>query len=51
MPYSKRRSDDCPSDKPWGVFKKDDGKRMGCHATEEQASKQIAALYANEGKK
>lgn len=49
MPYEKRKNHpDCPLSKPWAVVKKDDGKVMGCHASEKKADAQIAALYANE---
>jgi hypothetical protein len=32
------------------VVKRDDGKSMGCHATEKEARAQMAAIHANEGK-
>ena len=34
--------------KPHAAMKQADGKVMGCHATEEEARKQMAALHANE---
>jgi len=42
-----------PEDTPYCVHKHDDdgepiGKPLGCHATKEEAEKQVAALYANE---
>src|SRR5262245_16136776 len=50
MPWHKvQDSSGCPSDKPWAVVKDDDGSIEGCHATEDDANAQIAALNANEG--
>jgi phage head maturation protease len=50
MPYSKQRNHPgCPADKPVAVIK-EDGKLMGCHANEEDANAQIAALWAAEQK-
>ena len=48
MPYMIGMSDSCPADKPHAVMKNADGKLMGCHATEEDAKKQMAALYASD---
>jgi hypothetical protein len=48
MPWVKRRGGGCPSSKPWGVFNKNTGRRVGCHATEEGANAQVRALYAAE---
>lgn len=49
MPWSKVKNHaDCPSDESWGVVKDDDGELEGCHATEDEADAQIAALYASE---
>lgn len=48
MPYEIRKGSSCSDDKPFAVVKQSDGKLMGCHATEVQAKKQLAALYANE---
>lgn len=48
MPYHVGSADSCPSDKPHAVIKDSDGEVMGCHATEEDAKKQVAALYAQE---
>lgn len=47
MPWSARESDECPADRPWGVFNTESGERMGCHPTEDAANDQIAALNAN----
>jgi hypothetical protein len=44
MPYSVKKVGD-----QFCVVKKDDGKRMGCHATEDKAKAQMRALYAAEG--
>lgn len=38
----------CPAGKPYAVVQDSDSHVMGCHATEEDAKKQMAALYANE---
>jgi len=38
----------CPEEKGWAVVKDDDGRVMGCHATEADARRQLAALNANE---
>lgn len=48
MPYQIRKSDECPESKPWAVIKESDGKVMGCHETEADARRQLAALNANE---
>jgi hypothetical protein len=48
MPYSVEESEACPIDKPYGVVK-EDGEVMGCHSSEFDAEKQVAALYASEG--
>lgn len=50
MPYTARKDSSCPPDKPWAVIKKSDGSKAGCHASEESAYRQIAAIEANEGK-
>ena len=51
MPWSVRKSDECPASKPWGVFKDDDGAKEGCHESKAAAQKQQAALYAQEAAK
>lgn len=48
MPWSVAKSDKCPESKPWAVTKDSTGEVEGCHETEEDAKKQMAALYANE---
>lgn len=49
MPYTiEKDHSDCPSSKPWAVIKKDDGKKMGCHATKSAAQDQIGAIETNE---
>jgi hypothetical protein len=48
MPYSVSEDAACPIDKPYGVVK-EDGELMGCHSSEMDAEKQVAALYASEG--
>lgn len=48
MPYEVRKSGDCPASTPWGVFKQGTSEKMGCHASQEEAQKQMDALYANE---
>ena len=48
MPWSKKQnSPDCPSDKPVAVVNDDTDEVMGCHADDESADAQIAALNAN----
>ncbi len=49
MPYHIGKSSSCPSSKPHAVIKDSDGKVMGCHATQDDAAKQIAAIHASEG--
>jgi hypothetical protein len=50
MPWhTERDHEGCPSEKPVAVVKDDDGSVAGCHANEEDAQAQIAALHANEG--
>jgi hypothetical protein len=39
---------DCPSGKPWAVVKDGTGEVKGCHATEDDANDQLAALYRSE---
>jgi hypothetical protein len=39
----------CPVGKPWAVKKSEDDKLIGCHASKSDATKQIAAIEANEG--
>lgn len=49
MPYEIMQDhEECPSDSPWAVVKSEDGELMGCHATEDEANDQVAALYASE---
>ena len=49
MPWHKvPNSSQCPSDQPWAVVKDSDGSLAGCHSSESDADKQLAALYANE---
>src|SRR5215831_3412117 len=49
MPWHKvLNSSQCSSDQPWAVVKDSDGSLAGCHASEADADKQLAALYANE---
>jgi HK97 family phage major capsid protein/HK97 family phage prohead protease len=48
MPWSIKKDDRCPTDKPWGVVKDTDNELEGCHPSEAAAKKQQAALYANE---
>jgi phage I-like protein len=48
MPWHVARSGKCPAGRPWAVVKDADGHVEGCHETEEQARRQLAALYAKE---
>jgi HK97 family phage prohead protease len=50
MPWHIAKSSSCPASKPYGVIKDSDDSVAGCHASEASAKKQLAALYANEGK-
>lgn len=50
MPWHVARSSSCPDSRPWAVIKDSDGSVVACHATRSSASRQVAALYANEGK-
>jgi hypothetical protein len=45
-----RTPSQCSASKPWAVIKDSDGTVEGCHATEQDAQDQMAALYANEPK-
>lgn len=47
MPWEARKSAQCPTDKPWGVFNKDTGRKVACHESRESALGQLRALYAN----
>lgn len=49
MPWTvKRDPEGCSEQMPWSVVKLNDGKIVGCHATEDDALAQVAALYASE---
>jgi len=48
MPWHVAKSGSCPDSKPWAVVKNSDGTVEGCHASEADAKKQMAALYASE---
>jgi phage head maturation protease len=49
VPWHVAETAECPASKPYGVIKDADGSVDGrCHATREQANKQMAALYAAE---
>jgi HK97 family phage prohead protease len=48
MPWHVSKSDSCPESRPWAVIKDADGSVEGCHASEADAKKQLAALYAQE---
>jgi Escherichia/Staphylococcus phage prohead protease len=48
MPYEvKRDPEACSEDKPWSVRNTETGDVEGCHATEDDAKKHMAALQAN----
>lgn len=49
MPWHIGSHESCPVSKPHAVIKDSDGSLAGCHASEADASKQMAALYAKEG--
>jgi hypothetical protein len=49
MPWHVAESSECGADTPWAVIKDADDTVEGCHATEEEANQQMAALYAAEG--
>jgi len=50
MPWNVRKDHpDCPADTPYAVVKEADDSVEGCHATQEEADAQVAALYASEG--
>ena len=48
MPWHIAKGHGCSGAKPWAVVKDSDGSKVGCHATEESAKAQLAALYASE---
>jgi phage head maturation protease len=48
VPWHIGTSEQCPSSKPHAVIKDSDGKVVGCHATQDGAKAQLAALYASE---
>lgn len=50
MPYDVRQTDQCPTSKPWGVFKIDGEALVACHVSKEKGQAQIAAIHASEGK-
>lgn len=49
MPWSVKRTEQCPTSRPWGVLDAD-GKVIdgGCHTAHDMANRHMAALYANE---
>lgn len=49
MPYKVSSDCGCPEDKPFGIVKKDDGKKVGgCHEDKAGAMKQMQAMMASE---
>ena len=49
MPYDiTKDTNSCPVSKPYAVKKRDDKKLIGCHTTEQNAQRQLAALEAKE---
>jgi HK97 family phage prohead protease len=48
MPWTVRKTDECPTSRPWGVIRDSDGTVEGCHMTQAAANRQRAALYASE---
>lgn len=50
MPWHKVEGHaECAANESWAVVQDDTGELTGCHASEESADRQIAALYASEG--
>lgn len=50
MPWTAKKDPElCSVSEPWAVVKLDDGDVVGCHATQQDAQEQVAALYAMEG--
>lgn len=49
MPYTMKKTSQCPAGKSWGVLNKNTGKVVpgGCHATKGDAQKHLAALNSN----
>jgi hypothetical protein len=46
MPWHVARTQQCPASKPWGVINNDTGRAENrCHASQEAARRQMAALY------
>ena len=50
MPWHIGRSAQCPSSKSYAIIRNGTSRVEGCHSTREAAERQLAALYANEGK-
>lgn len=48
MPWHVAKSERCPTSRPFAVIKDSDGTVEGCHATEDDANEQLAALNASE---
>src|SRR5260221_2929082 len=48
MPWHVDESGQCASSEPWAVIKDADESIVACHASEADAKKQLAALYAIE---
>jgi hypothetical protein len=47
-PWKVEEGRGCPSDAPYAVVKEQNGEVVACHATREQATRHLQALYANE---
>jgi hypothetical protein len=49
MPWNVKKTDRCPSSKPWGVIGGKTGDYLaGCHPDRESGLQQAKALYAND---
>lgn len=51
MPWSIERTDRCPVSKPFGLFRKEDGSLVACHASRASAKRQMAAIGMHEAAK
>jgi HK97 family phage prohead protease len=48
MPWKTVKGHGCTGSMPWAVIRSDTGKKVSCHASQADAEKHMAALYANE---
>lgn len=51
MPYTVKKGEGCPTDKPYAVVSDRSGRVLGCHGTSEKAARQVAHIMESEREK